>query len=229
MKSMLKKIFFKLLGEMKKDKLFFQIMKKIFLGHHKELRILILCETILTAISYAIVSGYHAVFQIFYRLMQSRRHSGYSREVLRPRALVVLLRAAFYQREQANASSAIQHTYASRPPELVRRKRQHIYFKLFHIDGDMTDGLNRICMKKHPALSAQLSNLFYRLDRAYFIVRHHNSNESRLVRQRSFYVFYADYSSLSGRYLHDVESLRRQLIYCMEHRICCRGNQRRRS
>ena len=58
MKSMLKKIFFKLLGEMKKDKLFFQIMKKIFLGHHKELRILILCETILTAISYAIVSGY---------------------------------------------------------------------------------------------------------------------------------------------------------------------------
>lgn len=43
---------------MKKDKLFFQIMKKIFLGHHKELRILILCETILTAISYAIVSGY---------------------------------------------------------------------------------------------------------------------------------------------------------------------------
>ena len=26
---------------MKKDKLFFQIMKKIFLGHHKELRILI--------------------------------------------------------------------------------------------------------------------------------------------------------------------------------------------
>ena len=45
-------------SEMKKDKLFFQIMKKIFLGHHKELRILILCETILTAISYAIVSGY---------------------------------------------------------------------------------------------------------------------------------------------------------------------------
>ena len=43
---------------MKNDKLFFQIMKKIFLGHHKELRILILCETILTAISYAIVSGY---------------------------------------------------------------------------------------------------------------------------------------------------------------------------
>ena len=43
---------------MKKDKLFFQIMKKIFWGHHKELRILILCETILTAISYAIVSGY---------------------------------------------------------------------------------------------------------------------------------------------------------------------------
>ena len=43
---------------MKKDKLFFQIIKKIFLGHHKELRILILCETILTAISYAIVSGY---------------------------------------------------------------------------------------------------------------------------------------------------------------------------
>lgn len=45
-------------SEMKKDKLFFQIMRKIFLGHHKELRILILCETILTAISYAIVSGY---------------------------------------------------------------------------------------------------------------------------------------------------------------------------
>lgn len=43
---------------MKKDKLFFQIMRKIFLGHYKELRILILCETILTAISYAIVSGY---------------------------------------------------------------------------------------------------------------------------------------------------------------------------
>ena len=43
---------------MKKDKLFFQIIKKIFEGHHKELRILILCETILTAISYAIVSGY---------------------------------------------------------------------------------------------------------------------------------------------------------------------------
>ena len=37
---------------MKKDKLFFQIMKKIFLGHHKELRILILCETILTATSW---------------------------------------------------------------------------------------------------------------------------------------------------------------------------------
>lgn len=43
---------------MKEDKLFFLVMKKIFLGHYKEMRILILCEMILTAISYAIVSGY---------------------------------------------------------------------------------------------------------------------------------------------------------------------------
>lgn len=42
---------------MKEDKLFL-VMKKIFLGHYKEMRILILCEMILTAISYAIVSGY---------------------------------------------------------------------------------------------------------------------------------------------------------------------------
>lgn len=49
----------KLVGEkMKEDKLFFLVMKKIFLGHYKEMRILILCEMILTAISYAIVSGY---------------------------------------------------------------------------------------------------------------------------------------------------------------------------
>ena len=41
---------------MKEDKLFFLVMKKIFLGHYKEMRILILCEMILTAISYAIVS-----------------------------------------------------------------------------------------------------------------------------------------------------------------------------
>lgn len=38
--------------------MFFLVMKKIFLGHYKEMRILILCEMILTAISYAIVSGY---------------------------------------------------------------------------------------------------------------------------------------------------------------------------
>ena len=74
---------------MKKDKLFFQIMKKIFLGHHKELRILILCETILTAISYAIVSGYQ-IFSNGHSSEYFMQEDGISKSFLSAGTIIIL-------------------------------------------------------------------------------------------------------------------------------------------
>lgn len=70
------------------------------------------------------------------------------------------------------------------PLSLCAEAGKEIYPQIMNIDFDMSDGLNRICVRQRPLRMSFLTEFLNRLNTANFIVSKHNRNKPCAIRYR---------------------------------------------
>src|SRR5713226_7236271 len=80
----------------------------------------------------------------------------------------------------------IEGTAALGAVELVSGERRQIDIHLVDVEGNLAQCLDGVGVEEHTALAAELADLFQRLQHADFVVRSHNADQDRLVREGFF-------------------------------------------
>ena len=126
---------------------------------------------------------------VYQTLLQSRRHANDAGNIFGSGALSFFLRAALQQALGPETVFHIQKSAAFRTVEFMCRDRQKIRLQLCQVDFHMPCCLHCIRMKPHAVHPADRRKLFYRLNRADFIVGIHHAYQRCIRADRSFQRF----------------------------------------
>ena len=126
---------------------------------------------------------------VYQALLQSRRHAHDAGNIFGSGALTFFLRAALQQALGPEPVFHIQESAAFRTVEFMCRDRQEIRLQLCQVDFHMPCCLHCIRMKPHAVHPADRRKLFYRLNRADFIVGIHHAHQRCIRADRSFQRF----------------------------------------
>ena len=156
-------------------------------------------------------------------MLQCRRHTHDSGQVLGAGALAALLCAAVNEAAEHHAPLGIQHADALGAMELVGGKGEHINFLLSHVHLDVTHSLDGIGVEQNALFPAHSANFRNGLNRADFIVGEHYSHQAGVIPNGIPHLLSSDDAVFVYIQQGDFKALRSELVQGVQHGVMLKG------
>ena len=156
---------------------------------------------------------------VVYALLERRRQSDDTGDILGAGALAALLCAALDNIEQRQAALCVQNAYALGSMELMSGHGQQVDVHIHNIQRHMAGGLNRVGMEGDLLRAAQLADLLDGLHGADLVVCEHYGHKRGILADGVFNILKSDNAVLMDVEQSDLKALLFKLLEGVQHRM----------